>query len=68
MPENNKNDIAELSEKVLAGVQKALRKLVETNAANDEEMVVGDKDGNVRTVPAKDLLAKLQNRPQGPAL
>jgi hypothetical protein len=67
MPENSKNDIAELSEKVLAGVQKALRKLVEINAANDEEMVVGDKDGNVRTVPAKDLLAKLQNRPQGPA-
>jgi hypothetical protein len=67
MPENSKNDIAELSEKVLAGVQKALRKLVETNAANGEEMVVGDKDGNVRTVPAKDLLAKLQNLPQGPA-
>ena len=67
MPENSKNDIAELSEKILAGVQKALRKLVETNAANDEEMVVGDKDGNVRTVPAKDLLAKLQNQPRGPA-
>jgi hypothetical protein len=67
MVENSKNDIAELSEKVLGGVQKALRKLVETNAANDEEMVIGDKDGNVRTVPAKDLLSKLQNQPGGPA-
>jgi hypothetical protein len=67
MPENSKNDIAELSEKVLGGVRKALRKLVETNAANNEEMVLGDKDGNVKTIPAKDLLARLQNQPQGPS-
>ena len=35
--ENKKTDINELSEKVLFGIKKALRQLVEVNAANDED-------------------------------
>ena len=54
--ENKKTDISELSDKVLKGVQKAIRKLVVTSAANNEELVVGDKYGNVRLVSAKELL------------
>lgn len=52
-------DISDLSEKVLRGLRKALRKLVETSAANNQELVVGDKDGNFKSVPAKDLLKDL---------
>jgi hypothetical protein len=57
----NKRDteISELSEKILAGVNKALRKLIERNAANDEDMVIGDIDGNFKIVPAKELLKGL---------
>jgi hypothetical protein len=49
----------ELSEKIVAGVNKALRKLVETSAANDKSLVVGDDQGNFKTVPAKELLKNL---------
>jgi hypothetical protein len=54
--ENKKTDVNELAEKVLEGMKKAIKKLVETKAKNDQDLVIGDKDGNVRTVPAKDLL------------
>jgi hypothetical protein len=53
---NRKTDIVELSDKVLEGLKKALKKLVETSAANNEELVIGDKHGNFKSVPAKDLL------------
>jgi hypothetical protein len=52
-------DIDPLSEKILQGIRKAVRKLVETSAANDESLVIGDKDGNVKIVPAKELLKTL---------
>jgi hypothetical protein len=58
--ENKKTDINELSEKVLFGMKKALRKLVETSAANNEDLVVGDKEGRIMTVPAKELLHSIQ--------
>ena len=57
--DNKRLDISELSERVLQGLKKALRKLVETSAENNEELVVGDKFGNFKSVPAKDLLKKL---------
>lgn len=57
MTENtNHTDITELSNNVLIGVKKAVDKLIKQNAANDEVMVIGDKDGNFTIVPAKDLL------------
>ena len=58
MTDHNTN-IAELSNKVLNGVKKAVRKLIETNAANDEDMVIGNKDGSFKIVPAKELLKGL---------
>lgn len=58
MTDHNTN-IAELSNKVLGGVKKAVRKLIETNAANDEDMVIGNKDGSFKIVPAKELLKGL---------
>jgi len=57
--ENNKTDITELSERVLQGMRKAIRKLVETSAANNETLVIGDKDGKAKSVSAKDLLKSL---------
>jgi len=58
---NKKIDVSELSEKVLIGLRKALRKLVENSAANNEDLVVGDKDGNIKVVAAKELLPLVQN-------
>jgi hypothetical protein len=43
--DNKKTDISELSDKVLKGVKKALRKLIETSAANNEELIIGDNMG-----------------------
>lgn len=50
----------ELSEKIKLGVEIARRKLVETRAANNENLIVGDKDGNFKSVPAKDLLNQIK--------
>jgi hypothetical protein len=58
--ENKKTDIDELSEKVLQGMKIALKELVETSARNNEELVIGDKDGNIMDVPAKDLLPSVE--------
>jgi len=57
--ENRNTNISELSDKVLRGVKKAVRKLVETNAVNNEDMVIGNKDGSFKIVPAKELLKNL---------
>ena len=54
-----KIDINELSTKVIDGVTKALRKLVETSAANNESLIIGDTHGNSKSVPAKELLKSL---------
>ena len=58
--ENKNPDLDEFDEKLLAGLRKAMKKLVETAAKNDEELVIGDKDGKIKSVPAKDLLHLVQ--------
>jgi hypothetical protein len=40
--DNKKTDISKLSDKILKGLKKATRKLVETSAANNEELLIGD--------------------------
>ena len=50
----------EFSEKILEGMKIAMKKLVETSAKNDEELVIRDKDGLIKSVPAKDLLHRVQ--------
>jgi hypothetical protein len=57
--DNNHTDISELSNKILSGVKKAVQKLIKVNAANDLDMVIGDKDGNFKIIPAKELLKGL---------
>ena len=60
----NKNDkfdeseLTELSRKILLGMRIANRKLVEESAALDRSLVISE-NGEVKRVPAKDLLAKL---------
>jgi len=53
------NQDATFTEKVMIGLKKALRKLAEDAASKNESLVVGDKDGNVKSVPAKELLKAL---------
>ena len=52
-PSNN------LSLKVLEGVTIALRKMAESAAVNNENLIVADKKGNVKSVSARSLLRKL---------
>ncbi|ACU03877.1 hypothetical protein [Pedobacter heparinus] len=46
----------ELSDKIMAGIHEAVRKLIIDSAANDEKLVIADEEGNVKHVPAKELL------------
>ncbi len=59
--ENKTPQLSELSEKVLLGMRIAIKKLVETSAANNESLIVGDENGNPISVPAKDLLNTVKN-------
>ena len=54
-------DKIELPEKVLTGLRKAIRKLVESSAANNENLVIGNKEGEIKIVPAKELLPLVQD-------
>ena len=46
----------ELSDKIMAGINKAVRNLVINSAANNEKLVIADKEGNIKHVDAKELL------------
>lgn len=50
------NPNSTFTEKVMVGLKKALRKLAEEAALNNESLIIGDKDGNVKSIPAKELL------------
>jgi hypothetical protein len=59
--ENKTPQLDEFSEKILLGMRIAIKKLVETSAANNESLIVGDENGNPISVPAKDLLNTVKN-------
>jgi len=59
---NLKPENIELSDKIMAGIHDAVRKLVIKSAANDEKLVIADDDGNVKHVPAKELLEGLSRK------
>jgi hypothetical protein len=54
----DESELSEFAQKVLLGMRKAIRKLVEESDALGESLVISE-DGEVKHVPAKDLLAKL---------
>jgi hypothetical protein len=56
--ETNKSEFDELSDKILKGMTEALRKLVEESAASGRSLVISE-DGEVKRVPAKDLLSRI---------
>ena len=56
--ETNKSQPSELFNMILLGMKKASRKLVEESAAQGRSLVVCI-DGEVKKVPAKDLLPKV---------
>jgi len=58
--ENNNLPISDFAKSILEGTRKALRKLVETSAANNQNLVIGEKDGKPMIIPAKDLLKTLE--------
>lgn len=55
--EHYNQPMSEFSRKVIAGINVYMRKLIETNAALNQTMIIGDAAGNVYEVPAKELLA-----------
>ena len=56
--ENNKSELDKLSDKILQGMTEASRKLVEQSAASGRSLVISE-DGEVKRVPAKDLLPRV---------
>ena len=59
--ENNKSELDKLSDKILQGMTEASRKLVEKSAANGRSLVISE-DGEVKRVPAKDLLPRVSGK------
>lgn len=48
----------------MVGLKMAVKKLVQTSAKMDEELVIMDKNGIVKSIPAKDTLHLVQNYSQ----
>jgi hypothetical protein len=59
--ESNKSELDELSDKILKGMAEASRKLVEQSAASGRSLVISE-DGEVKKVPAKDLLPRVSKK------
>ena len=59
--ETNKSELDELADKILQGMTEASRKLVEQSAANGRSLVISE-DGEVKKVPAKDLLPRVSRK------
>ncbi len=59
--ETDKSELDELSDKILKGMAEASRKLVEESAANGRSLVISE-DGEVKKVPAKDLLPRVARK------
>ena len=59
--ESNKSELDELADKILQGMTEASRKLVEESAANGRSLVISE-DGEVKRVPAKDLLPRVSGK------
>ena len=49
------NEDSTFADKVMVGLKIALRKMAEEEALHDEDLVIGDKNGNVRWVPAREI-------------
>jgi hypothetical protein len=60
--ETNKSEFDELSEKILLGMKEASRKLVEESAVNGRSLIIS-VDGEIKKVPAKDLLSRVSRKP-----
>lgn len=56
--ESNKSQPTELFSRILAGMKKASRKLVEESAMQGRSLVISE-NGEVKSVPAKDLLMQM---------
>ena len=59
--ETNNSELDKLSDKILQGMTEASRKLVEKSAANGRSLVISE-DGEVKRVPAKDLLPRVSGK------
>jgi hypothetical protein len=56
----NDPELSDLSDRIIAGINKSFRKLVETEAARHGSLIISDDKGHPQFVPAKELLKKLQ--------
>lgn len=53
-----KKEHIELGNKIIEGLKKANQKFLEKSAANNETIVISDKDGVIKHVSARELLAQ----------
>ena len=52
----------ELSEKFMVGLNLAIKRLIEKKASENRTLVIADKEGNIKEVPAKELLKNYENK------
>jgi len=59
--ETNKSELDEFADKILQGMTEASRKLVEESVVNGRSLVISE-DGEVKRVPAKELLPRVSGK------
>lgn len=58
----NKELKGDISDKIRKGFDKARLKFLEEEAENNGVIIISDKNGNIKEVPAKDLLLEAQKK------
>jgi len=53
--------MSEHSAQIMKGLRTVFKNLVEETAAKGGKLVIGDKDGNIKHVPATELLDKVND-------
>jgi len=56
---NKQTNIEDFANKLIDTLRGGLKQMAEKAAENNESLVIGDKDGSVKTIPAKELLKSL---------
>lgn len=55
----DKENFSQILDKIVVGVNKAVKNMIEESALRDESIVIGEKNGQARRIPAKELLKSL---------
>lgn len=60
MKNPDKEKFSQILGRIVVGVNNAVRSMIEESALRDESVVIGEKNGQARRIPAKEFLKSME--------